>query len=88
MTFSTGAYVGDGRQASHWKDNLGLGIMDPTSSYGELLAISTNDIRAFDVIGWNRADASGVPDTASTLALLGLGLALVGSLRRRVTRRS
>ena len=28
--FSTGEFNGDGRQASHWKDNQGLGIMDPT----------------------------------------------------------
>lgn len=26
--FSTGQTFGDGRQASHWKDNLGIGIMD------------------------------------------------------------
>jgi hypothetical protein len=53
-SFATGQNFGDGRQASHWKDNLGLGIMDPTSAYGELLQISENDQRAFDVIGWNR----------------------------------
>src|SRR5262249_38085547 len=29
-SFSTGATFGDGQQASHWKDGLGLGIMDPT----------------------------------------------------------
>ncbi|PSB57565.1 NF038122 family metalloprotease [Chamaesiphon polymorphus] len=53
--FSTGDVFGDGRQNSHWKDNLGLGIMDPTISSGELLQITENDKRAFDVIGWNRA---------------------------------
>jgi hypothetical protein len=52
---STGVQYGDGRQASHWKDNLGIGIMDPTASAGELLAISTADRRAFDIIGWNLA---------------------------------
>jgi hypothetical protein len=55
--FATGINFGDGRQASHWKDNLGLGIMDPTTAPGELLAISENDLRAFDVIGWNRQTA-------------------------------
>jgi hypothetical protein len=54
-SFATGETKGDGRQASHWKDNLGLGIMDPTSSPGELLQITENDKRAFDVIGWNRS---------------------------------
>jgi hypothetical protein len=52
---STGVQNGDGRQASHWKDNLGIGIMDPTAGAGELLAISASDRRAFDVIGWDLA---------------------------------
>jgi len=51
--FSTGSYNGDGRQASHWKDNRNLGIMDPTAARGELLSISDLDLQAFDVIGWN-----------------------------------
>ncbi|WP_310485385.1 NF038122 family metalloprotease [Chamaesiphon sp. VAR_48_metabat_403] len=59
-TFATGVTKGDGRQASHWKDNLGLGIMDPTISPGELLAITENDKRAFDVIGWNRSASSRI----------------------------
>lgn len=53
-SFSTGSLFGDGRQASHWKDNLGLGLLDPTGAPGELLSISENDLRAFDAIGWNR----------------------------------
>jgi hypothetical protein len=53
-TFSTGTLFGDGRQDGHWKDNLGLGILDPTGAPGELLSISENDLRAFDAIGWNR----------------------------------
>jgi hypothetical protein len=58
--FSTGATSGDGRQAGHWKDNLGLGILDPTIAPGELLSISENDKRAFDAIGWNRADSAAL----------------------------
>jgi hypothetical protein len=63
-SFSTGETWGDGRQASHWKDNLGLGIMDPTGAPGELLKISENDKRALDVIGWNRA---GTGDTKTQI---------------------
>ena len=38
---ANGVYNGShGRQASHWQDHLGLGILDPTASAGELLAIS------------------------------------------------
>lgn len=51
--FADGANSGDGRQASHWKDNLGLGIMDPSAANGEKITISALDIRALDVIGWN-----------------------------------
>ena len=82
-TFSTGLNYGDGRQASHWKDNLGLGIMDPTAGYGELLAISANDITGFDVIGY---DLVSMPEPATFgviagVALLGIGAG--GRMRRR-----
>lgn len=80
--FSTGRTWGDGQQASHWKDSLGLGIMDPTAAQGELLAISTNDRTAFDVIGWNLAP---IPEP-STYALFGMGL-LGLAWRRRAARR-
>jgi hypothetical protein len=60
--FSTGAYNGDGRQASHFKDTASpagcdgynqVGIMDPTFCYGEMGVIKANDLAAFDAIGWN-----------------------------------
>jgi hypothetical protein len=82
VTFSTGQVFGDGRQNSHWKDNLGLGIMDPTAATGELLAISGNDIAGFDVIGWNLA---AVPEP-STYAMFALGIAGVLAQRRRKAR--
>lgn len=53
--FATGFTHGDGRQASHWKDSLGLGIMDPTAAPGELLAVTALDLLAFDAIGWDLA---------------------------------
>ncbi|MES9902267.1 MAG: NF038122 family metalloprotease [Sedimenticola sp.] len=59
--FSTGRFNGDGRQASHWKDNLGLGILDPTAGYGELLQIDALDRLAMDVIGWDLIDPAAVP---------------------------
>lgn len=77
--FSTGAYNGDGRQASHWKDNQGLGIMDPTVSPGELMAISTLDLQAFDVIGYDP-----VPEPATAM-LLAAGMAWLAARRKRRT---
>ena len=77
---STGLTYGDGRQASHWKDNLGLGIMDPTAGYGETLAIAANDLQAFYGIGWNLGSE---PDDSSSLMLLGLVTAAIAIVRRR-----
>jgi hypothetical protein len=77
--FADGKNFGDNAQASHWKDNLGLGIMDPSAAQGELLSISANDIRALDAIGWDIA----TPEPGAA-GLLAAGLAMVAfGLRRR-----
>jgi len=89
--FSTGVSYGDGRQASHWKDNLGLGILDPTGGKGELLSISALDILAFDAIGYdvippvNPPPITPVPEP-STYGLLG-GALLAGFAGFRRLRR-
>lgn len=75
--FSTGSNFGDGRQASHWKDNLGLGIMDPTAGTGETLAVTSNDLLAFDVIGWDV-----IPEPSSVL-LGAFGMLFALGRRRR-----
>ena len=77
--FSTGVTHGDGRQASHWKDDLTIGLMDPTAGLGEALAISQQDLLAMDVIGW---DVSPVPEPSSW-AMLGAGLMLLGGRAAR-----
>jgi hypothetical protein len=61
--FSTGAYNGDGRQASHFKDTPSaqggcdgfnqLGILDPTFCYGEMGVVKGLDLAAYDAMGWN-----------------------------------
>lgn len=79
--FSTGSTYGDGQQASHWKDNLGLGIMDPTAQPAGQANIPTNlDLVAIDVIGWNVN--YNVPEPSSLfVAALG-SLMLLGRRRR------
>lgn len=77
VLMSRGLDFGDGRQASHFKDGLNLGIMDPTAAPGELLQIRPNDLRAFDLIGY---EITVVPE-ASSLMLLAIGGAI--ALRKR-----
>jgi len=76
--FSTGVNFGDGRQASHWKDDMFIGLMDPTAALGETLHITNNDVRAMDVIGWNVA---AIPEP-SGWAMLGAGMLLIAARRR------
>ncbi len=55
--FSTGSFLGDGRQASHWRDvgpgEVQRGILDPTLARGENSIITALDLAAFDATGWN-----------------------------------
>lgn len=61
--FSTGAYNGDKRQASHFKDTPSaqggcdgynqLGILDPTFCLGETGVVKGLDLAAYDAMGWN-----------------------------------
>ncbi|HSH93046.1 MAG TPA: NF038122 family metalloprotease, partial [Roseimicrobium sp.] len=83
---STGVVTGDGRQASHWKDNLGLGLMDPTLAPGELEIMTDNDLKALDVIGWDVATFALVPEPASTTLLAAAGVFGLGLCRRRLRR--
>lgn len=82
VSFSTGTNFGDGNQNSHWKDSLGIGIMDPTAAPGELLAISSTDQRGLDVIGWDLSGASGGAPEPVYLGFLGMGVLGAYSLGR------
>lgn len=44
--------------------------MDPTAGNGELLMITSNDIRALDAIGVNRIDTVTEPAALALVALL------------------
>jgi hypothetical protein len=87
-TFSTGINFGDGNQASHWQDDLRIGIMDPTLTNGELGVISENDKRAFDAIGWNRRVAvAAVPEPENfigTLICAAVGAKMVLKRRKKL----
>ena len=83
--FSTGKTQGDRRQASHWKDDAltgnYIGIMDPTLSSGVSRSITSADIRALELIGFDEAPEPG------TIGLAGVALAalLAGGRRQRRT---
>jgi len=65
--FATGRFNGDGQQASHWKEGTGyfdqnncfvtspkqIGILDPNSGRCQLGIVTSNDLAAFDAIGYN-----------------------------------
>ncbi|UGQ48127.1 NF038122 family metalloprotease [Massilia endophytica] len=77
--FATGRIYGDHKQASHWKDDLGLGLMDPTQDPGELCVIALNDLTALDAIGWDLASSLPPPiPEPSMLAMLASGLLILG----------
>ncbi len=53
--FATGEMFGDGDQPSHWKDATPtINIMDPIGEPGDIDTLSSLDLQAFDVIGWDR----------------------------------
>ncbi len=97
-TMSTGAYNGDGRQASHWKDTAGCqvgnGIMDPTFCFGQMGFVTGLDLAAFDAMGWNlstnaltyagesSADIATRLPEPSSIALLVAALGMMGVARR------
>jgi hypothetical protein len=67
---STGKVHGDGRQASHWKDDaltgVYIGIMDPTLSAGVVETVGPADVRALDLIGWDVGAVGSTTTTTST----------------------
>jgi hypothetical protein len=76
MRMAMGVEVGDGDQASHWKADeitgYNIGVMDPTLAEEVVSAITANDLRAFDLIGY---EISAVPEAGSFVLL-----SLVGTL--------
>jgi hypothetical protein len=79
---STGMIQGDGRQASHWKDSVftgsSIGAMNPSIGAGRKFSLSSADLRAMDLIGW---DVQSVPEPG-TIGLLAVGMAGILWMKR------
>ncbi len=80
LAMSTGVSLGDGEQASHFKDNLSLGIMDPTATYGEQLNISSNDLKVMDALGWS---LTSIPEPSTYGIGIGMAALIAAVARRR-----
>jgi hypothetical protein len=61
---------GDGEDTSHWKDNRGIGIMDPVIRFGERATLSTTDLDAIDLLGWTLNRTTSTCTTTSAAACL------------------
>jgi hypothetical protein len=83
VDMSTGRDGGDGQQASHFKDNIGAGILDPTFAYGEMGHVSQFDLFAFDAIGWDMQSANSTVSVSEPYTLMLFFSGLVLMLRRR-----
>jgi hypothetical protein len=70
---STGVSNGDGRQASHWKDDtltgFLIGVMDPTLSFATIEDVNDTDFHAFDLIGYDVAPPTLGNYPATSVAL-------------------
>jgi hypothetical protein len=80
LPLSTGAFTGDGLQASHFQDNLGLGALDPSLGAGQTFSVNINDARVLDLIGYEVTIAAVPEPGMSVVAMLCCG---VGLLKRR-----
>src|SRR5205085_12548725 len=85
LALSTGpkSAGGDGWQPSHWKIDLGLGIMDPAISNGSRRTIQPNDIAVLNLLGYwiDNEPAPTLPQTSpgNTVAMTS-GVAQTGAI--------
>lgn len=81
VPMSTGAFTGNGDQASHWlHGSLGGGMMEPAIAFGQTFTLTDADLRALDLIGYEIV----VPEPSTFfLSVFGLVLLAWGWWRRR-----
>jgi hypothetical protein len=88
LQLSTGVNAGDGRQASHFRDDAFagvdyVGLMDPTLAFGTIQTVSASDLRVLDLIGYESVTSVPLPPA---LWFLGSGVLWLGARRRPACR--
>lgn len=68
-----------GGDAGDWASSMGYDAFDAFSASGVINAVSTNDLRELDAIGWNRAGVSVPTGVSLTPVTAGLAAAQTGS---------
>ena len=75
IPLSSGTEVGDGQQASHFKDDARsgefLGILDPTINQGSSAVVTDVDLRVLGLIGWDIGSVFSAPDAVASVAPAG-----------------
>ena len=73
---------GDGRQASHWKDDSltsnYIGIMDPTLASGVRKVMTSNDLQMLETIGYTISGTLPPPPCTYSLSASNVSIALTG----------
>jgi hypothetical protein len=84
-SMSTGIFLGDGFGASHWKRSVYadqyIGVMDPALSSGMSRSITSADIRALELIGYDLQGTDIPAPEPATFMVVGGALILL-ALRR------
>ena len=82
FAMSEGFFNGDGRQASHFKDDSfgpHIGVMDPTLAFNTVFTVGVADLRALDLIGYDYMPIPIIP----AIPTFASGILILFGIRRR-----
>ena len=83
LPLSTGAFTGDGLQASHFENSLGLGALEPSLGTGIIASVNINDARVLDLIGYDISIGTTAAVPEPGMAVVTMFLTSAAALRRR-----
>jgi hypothetical protein len=77
---------GDGYQGSHWANADNIGLMDPVLEKNTRRSIGALDLKALDVIGWNKKSTTFSSLSSTTLQTLMLESQVTALLKTNINR--